>query len=376
VAALPRTVGGKIDTARLPLPETTSTAQATPLPTDATTALVQTLMAQTLGLDSIAPDDRFHDLGGHSLLAVRLLGRIEAELGKRVTLPELHCNPSPRALGQLLSSTTATAAATPQFIIPIHAGGTATPLFGVHVLGRNEEHFRPLSKALGPDHPVYGLTVGPLTSETPVGVEATAKLYFQEIMRHHPEGPICLAAVSLASYFAVELAHQLLAAGRKVEGLILFDASGPHGRSGVRGLERFRVHGRRLMRDGLRHPMGILANRVDDLRIRLERARLARKGSWGEGATPSVSAFIAANEQAVAQYVAQPLDVPLTIFRAEENHFDSPQDIQSGLGWAAIAAAGFDLIDTPGGHLTMLQPPNVSHLAQNLARVLKGARES
>lgn len=367
LADFPRTPGGKIDTSALPQPGPDPQGATSRHPTtaaDPTTQKIAALMAQTLGLASIGPDERFHDLGGHSLLAVRLIGQIESELGHRLGVGDLHRNPTPRAIAQTILA----AQSGPRYIIPIQPKGSKPPLFGVHVLGRNEEYYRPLAQALGPDQPVLGLTVGLLTQDTPIGVKATARCYFEDIQKHHPTGPVSLAAVSLGSYIAFELAQQLLAAGREVRMLALFDASGPGGRSRLRGTARLIAHVRRLRSEGAGYLLHVVSNRLTDLRNRVEKARVRMASAKGEVAPLTIGTFVAANELAVQAYEAQPIDIPLTIFRAMENVFDSPDIIHDGLGWSPVAEAGFEVIDIPGGHLTILVPPNVNQLAKSMAR--------
>ncbi len=364
--SFPRTPGGKIDTAALPVPQAdTALADAeTGAEADETTQRIARLMARTLGLDQIAPDDDFHDLGGHSLQAVRLIGQIEAELGHRFGIGDLHRNPTPRQL----AATLADAHTGPRYIVPVQPKGSLPPLFGVHVLGRNEEYYRPLAAALGPDQPVLGLTVGLLTQDTPIGVEATARCYFDDIQRHYPTGPISLAAVSLGSYIAFDLARQLVNAGREVRMIALFDAEGPGGRSRLRGLARLLVHVRRLRGEGAGYLLHLISNRLTDLRNRVEKARVKTASAKGEAAPLTIGTFVAANELAVQAYEAQPITRPLTIFRAMENVFDSPESSRDGLGWSPVAQAGFEVIDSPGGHLTMLAPPHVALLAQHMAQ--------
>lgn len=378
VADFPRTPGGKIDTAALIPPQPGARAisgapTAGGPPPDATTSRIADLMAQALGLPAIGPDDNFHDLGGHSLVAVRLIGQIETELGHRLGVGDLHRAPTPRALAATIQA----ARIGPRFILPIQPKGSRPPLFAVHVLGRNEEHFRPLAAELGPDQPLFGLTVGPPTQDTPVGVEATARCYFEDIQRYHPQGPISLAAISLASYFAFELAQLLVAAGREVTMLTLFDAEGPGGRSRLRGRARLSMHVAQFRRRGMLYLLQVAANRLTAWRNRLEltKARPAAlpgrrpRAEGEESSGDMIGAFIKANVQAVEAYDAQPLDVPLTIFRAEENRFDSPEAAEDGLGWGPVAAAGFTVIDNPGGHLSMLQPPHVRPIAREMARL-------
>lgn len=365
VARFPRTPGGKVDLAALPVPETAAQVDRG-AEEDPVTRQIAALMAVTLGREAVGPEDDFHDLGGHSLLAVQLIGRIEAALGHRLAVADLHRRPTPRGLARALAA----AQAGPRYIIPIQPKGSRPPLFGVHVLGRNEEHFRPLAEALGPDQPVFGLTVGLLAQDTPIGVRETARAYAEEIQRHFPEGPISLGAVSLASYVAYELAQQLIRAGREVRVIALFDSAGPGGRSRLSGRARMGVHLRQLYRRGPAHLMGIAANRWADLAYRLKKLRLRLQTRQGSAAPMTVDSFMVAAELAVQAYEVRPIHRPLSIFRAEENVFDSPQSARDGLGWAPVAAAGFEVIDVPGDHLSILQPPNVAALAHHLSRLM------
>lgn len=366
VAAFPRTPGGKIDVAALPAPEAGSAIEDPTPSDDPVVQKIATLMALTLGLDRVGDEDDFYDLGGHSLLAVQFIGRIEAELGHRLGVADLHRRPTPRALARALSL----AQTGPSYIIPIQPEGRKPPLFGVHVLGRNEEHFRPLAEALGPDQPVYGLTVGLLAQDTPIGVRETAQAYAAEIQRHFPTGPVSLAAVSLASYVAYELAQQLIRAGREVRVIAMFDSAGPGGRSRLSGRARIRVHLRQLMRRGPSHLKGIVANRWADLIYRCKKLRLRLQTRKGDAAPMTVDSFMVAAELAVQAYELHPIRRPLTIFRAEENIFDSPENARDGLGWSSVAAGGFEVIDVPGDHLSILQPPNVATLALHLTPLL------
>ncbi|MFN4153134.1 MAG: amino acid adenylation domain-containing protein [Paracoccaceae bacterium] len=365
VAGFPRTPGGKIDIAALPVPDA-APAAGVATSDDPVTRQIAALMAQTLGLEAVGPDDDFHDLGGHSLLAVQLIGRIEAELGHRLGVADLHRRPTPRALARALSA----AQSGPRYILPIQPEGSRPPLFGVHVLGRNEEHFRPLAEALGPDQPVFGLTVGLLAQDTPIGVRETARAYADEIQRYFPQGPVSLAAVSLASYVAYELAQQLISDGREVRVIAMFDSAGPGGRSRLSGRARLGVHLRQLYRRGPAHLAGIVTNRWADVLYRSKKLRLRLRERRGEANPMTVDSFMVAAELAVQSYEIRPIHRPLTIFRAEANIFDSPQSAKDGLGWAPVAASGFEVIDVPGDHLSILQPPNVAHLAHHLLRLL------
>ena len=81
--ALPLTASGKVNRKALPVPQAEAPPEGT-LADDVERRLAA-LWQEVLGRPVGAHDD-FFELGGHSLLAVRLLGRVEAELGVRLRL--------------------------------------------------------------------------------------------------------------------------------------------------------------------------------------------------------------------------------------------------------------------------------------------------
>ncbi|MFI9721796.1 amino acid adenylation domain-containing protein [Streptomyces sp. NPDC052396] len=99
--ALPLTANGKLDRAALPVPHpaATTTGRA---PRSAGERRLCELFAEVLRLPQVGPEDSFFALGGDSLLAIRLIGRIGAALGVRVTVRDVFHRPTPAQLAGVL----------------------------------------------------------------------------------------------------------------------------------------------------------------------------------------------------------------------------------------------------------------------------------
>ena len=243
---LPRTPNDKLDraaVARLPIDGPTPAAPsrrpapASSGPVDA----VAEAFAAVLGTGAVGPDQSFFELGGHSISAVELLLALERRFGIEITVSTLYDHPTPASLAALLDPA-ASLGDQYRYLVPIQPAGSAPPIFGIHVLGINSEFYRPLAERLGPDQPLLGLGLPTAMPDTsgPTDVAEVAARYADELERHHPRGPVTLAAVSLGSVVAFELAHQLGARGRDVAAVLLFDAAGP-------GADRFRPRGRQRL---------------------------------------------------------------------------------------------------------------------------------
>nr|AKA59424.1 non-ribosomal peptide synthetase [uncultured bacterium AB_1383] len=103
----PLTSTGKVDRARLPVPEAAQPAQGGDQgPRSEAEALVAAVWSRVLGRERIGVRDDFFKLGGHSLLAMRAATELRRELGVEVHVRALFENPTveefaARVLGEL-----------------------------------------------------------------------------------------------------------------------------------------------------------------------------------------------------------------------------------------------------------------------------------
>jgi amino acid adenylation domain-containing protein len=86
IERMPLTPNGKIDRAALPGPFGTSVSRDEDriAPRTDTEQTVARIWREVLGVDGISVHDNFFDIGGHSLIAMRVIARIEIELGVRL----------------------------------------------------------------------------------------------------------------------------------------------------------------------------------------------------------------------------------------------------------------------------------------------------
>jgi len=378
VTEWPTTPGGKVDVRRLPAHRQVASVASTGSEVTDEVRRMMGVFAGVLKSDAVDAGASFFDLGGHSLLAVSLIGAIEREFGHTVTTGLLKAHPSPLALWTALREGLDTSA--PKYLVPIQPHGQRMPLYAVHSLGHEERFFRPLSQRLGSEYPVYGLTTGYTQMHaTHLRVEQTARLYFEDIQKHQPEGPLALAAVSMCAYVAFELAQQLTAAGREVDTLVLFDSDGPDGRPPLESrLQVLRVHWSQLQRRGLFYLSERAALRLTQAggwrsRLGLALGRRLKITQAQHYDHPADFIFVERLQDAVRNYQPQAYAGRMQIFYPEdEAFFDIDEAKQTGLGWRRFCCGTIDLVSTPGQHISMLSEPHVAQLASGLAQVLSG----
>ncbi|MCE7079513.1 non-ribosomal peptide synthetase [Streptomyces sp. ST2-7A] len=106
VDRLPLTTNGKIDRAALRasagVPVTTPTGNGAP--TSGRLADLCRLFADVLAVPSVGADDDFFDLGGQSLQAIRLVARLERELGSVAEVADIFGHSTPAELEHFLST--------------------------------------------------------------------------------------------------------------------------------------------------------------------------------------------------------------------------------------------------------------------------------
>ncbi len=346
--------------------------------------------AAVVGHNDFGRNESFFDIGGHSLLAVELVTRIESRYQVELPIAVLYRNPSALDVASFLSSSvtvdpesvlTAESPApagrsSTTYLVPIQPVGSRTPIIGVHVLGINSEFYRPLSDRLGPDQPMFGVgqPVADLDTSRPSDVAEIAAEYRRELDPITSAGPVILAAVSLGSVVAFELATQLRRAGREVEKLVLFDAAGPMQLPGsdsqvsgrVRRLvNKVTAHGKELGKNPPKYVLDRSKMTAKRLHRRQEMVSIEARRRLGVGLSnrQEIRRFVEENIRSQVNYDFEPLSVPILVYKADDS-FTAAQKVGS-FGWASVAAAGVKLVDVPGGHLSMLAEPHVESLAQH-----------
>lgn len=108
LSALPVTVNGKLDRARLaaslPPPEANDDDVAGDPPRDGTERLVADIFAEVFGRPVESREASFLDLGGHSLLAIKVVNRIAQATGVRLSMRDFFVAPTVAALAALVET--------------------------------------------------------------------------------------------------------------------------------------------------------------------------------------------------------------------------------------------------------------------------------
>jgi acyl-CoA synthetase (AMP-forming)/AMP-acid ligase II/acyl carrier protein len=176
-----------------------------------------------LKVENVSLDDDFIEKGGDSLLAVEMLAELEWLTGK--TIPDSLLFEA-RTIRQLARDLSKLGDLQPKPVNEVNSSGTKTPLIVFHG-GYNSAGYWSvkLANLLGPDQPVlivhpHGLDGGHI----PSSIEAMAADRLREILDAQPEGPYRLCGSCVGGIVAFEVARQLIAAGKKVDMVVMLDS--------------------------------------------------------------------------------------------------------------------------------------------------------
>ena len=225
--ALPRTPNGKIDRRSLPAPEREKRQGKEPAQLlNEVEQRLSNIWSSVLGLDAVGKAADFFELGGHSLLAARLLARIEAEFGRRLSLLTLFKAPSIEEQARLLMRDGQREYEFRQ-VVRLQLGGSKTPLIAIHNTG---VYYYNLSKCLGADQPLTALQLfdPSIARQTfPRTLQDIAAEYVHLIRKVQADGPYKLIGWSVGGVLAFEVARQLVEAGHEVSLLAMIDTWAP-----------------------------------------------------------------------------------------------------------------------------------------------------
>ncbi len=340
-----------------------------------------TIWASVLDVPNIGVMDDFFELGGHSLLAGKLLSRIEHAFGKRLPLAELLQSPTIERLALRLADDDVSIE--PKLVSIIQPKGSKPPFI---VIGSVE--YRSLTRELGQDHPIIGLTV-PTVLETPSPhrLETIAGQFVDTLLRARPRGPYILGGYCWQGTLVYEMAQVLRAKGYPVALVVLFDTPNINY---VRKFRRLRAkplrlyffaqeivhHLQQIWRLGASGATAYIGRSVSAAALRW---RLAAQSMWYNvrmnlpGPPPQQHGPIVLHH-AIEAYQPKNYTGPVVLFRSaalQTGRFHDPT-----LGWGEFAGPGLEVYEIPGTHQELMQQPNAAIIAGHLKRCFAKACQS
>ncbi|QEM02518.1 amino acid adenylation domain-containing protein [Mucilaginibacter rubeus] len=361
---LPLTGNGKIDRNALPeIDDLKKLKREYVAPATETERMLVNIWKENFRSKDIDVLSNFFDIGGHSLMAVQILSKLKKITGKNLQLSIFYKYPSVRLLGHFLDKENEDYNF--KSLVAIKPSGSKNPLYIIHGDGLNVLNFSKLADHVSKDQPIYGLQALGLNGiDEPIdNLPVIAHHYMQEIIQHNPHGPYLLAGYSSGGYVAMEIRKQLVAQGREVKMLIIFDTDAEK--------TEYKDWYSLLPKKAKRHvPLILRSMRVSinqwfkGKALQLEVPVEKKKGS--KEFYKLIQKIKNKHITAFRNYPLEPFDGKLYLYRAKISvHY-----VEYGkyLGWDKFAKEGVELFEIPGDHFSMLQAPHVAELGEVLQK--------
>ncbi|MEO6337639.1 MAG: amino acid adenylation domain-containing protein [Verrucomicrobiota bacterium] len=374
---LPLSPNGKVNRRALPDPpqnEESSPASFKPPQTPLEMQL-QLVFERFLKTRPIGTDVSFFELGGDSLQALGLIVEIERFTGKKLPLGLLYEASTIEGLAKVLQRNSD--AFKFSSLVSLQPLGTRPPLFLVHTTPGDVLAYGSLIYHLGIDQPCYGfqsLGFG-VEEESHTRIEEMAAYYVKQLRSVQPHGPYYLGGWCYGGIVAVEMGHQLLAAGEKIALMALVETPAP-----APPLSQTSYYLRRIgcllkmkplqwktyLGEKVKYYRGVRT--ADEMRFRrVEQTEATSKVEEMNCHLARLEHVYHTNLDALNHYLVRPYPQKVVLFNAREQ--DPAQVVDPLYGWPGLASE-IEVHTIPGNHDTILMEPHAGVLAHELAACL------
>ena len=385
---LPLNANGKVDRRALPAPRLDPSDRETDHvpPRDELETLLASVWQEVLGVARIGIHDDFFQLGGHSLMAVRLLARIDADLGVKLPISTvIRAGTIERMAMRVkrLSGSRSTVAGADEAdvddpVVTLQPHGVEPPVFVLPGLRAHVISLRDLGLLIGGnERPVHGLqpTNHDLSLLQYPTIEELATALIKDMRRIASRGPYHLLGFSAGGSIAYEIAQQLSRDGETVGLLGLLDTSGPgfgnllplNARL-VQHFQMLRVLGARDRLDYTLARGHAILRRFD----RLSRSAVRRLPIRKSPPPPPPAAPVETRSWAnvLARYRHRPYCGRVDLFAAEKRDMLGLDVNDPTMGWGSVVKGEIKVHRITGDHLEIIRPPAVNELASQIRACL------
>jgi thioesterase domain-containing protein len=344
-----------------------------------------------LGVASIGVSDDLVALGMSSVSVSRLALRLRQVFRRSVPLTHIITHPTVAQLAASLGGPDSPALAW-QPLVPMGRGDPRHSFYCVHPIAGDVSVFFDLARAMAPRRQFVALQAPGLRpgDPEPASLEALAGLYV-EVLAQDSAAPIDIGGYSFGGVVAFEIARQMEVRGRPVRSDTIIDTPAPTGEVAPDEAYSDAQWLWRMLRVRERFHGVDLALTPEDLEragrggYDLVLSRLREAGLLPDNADADLLLRMASvgrrHYQLYRNYRPAPIGVPLAVIRAAEVDASEAAIDHGGkfgladLGWAELTRTAVLTATTPGNHITIMRPPDLTELAANLERLLASVRE-
>lgn len=312
-----------------------------------------------LGLDKIGVNDRFLEMGGDSMLAALLVLEVGKQLGVKLSLTDFSETPTIADQARYLESIGISldgVQVRPDLVTAFHQDGSQPPLFFMSASVADSFIFPGLSKGLGKDQPLFGLTPYGLEVEVQADqVGYLANIFTQEVQRVQPDGPYYLGGNCSGGTIAFEVARRLIAQGEKVRYLVMTEAYGlnyPQRRGLARVvaplLQFFYLTSKHFDVLSVSSPFARRQYLKNLLEKQTRRAGNFLRALGGRTAAPAPVGRRSYDFRVGEKYDPAPVVVNVHLIRAAHQPYGALKD--DSLGWKALVEGEIKSVEAPGYH--------------------------
>jgi amino acid adenylation domain-containing protein len=377
---IPLTLNGKVDRKALSgadyTPSKRQLAQDLVLPQTLLEMQLLQIWQRVLGSRNIGVRDNFFEIGGHSLLAVSIINELNTLLDVNLTIPTFFLNPSIQGIARSLEEEKNHNAG-PTLVPLRHSHNEGTLYFVEASMGmcRLAERLDAAQSAFAAVVPISSAVleaaVEGRSADLPK-LEAMAAPYADLIGTHQASGPCVLIGHSFRGALAFEVAHQLQRQGKRVDIVVLLDAS-----MRVPWWDRLKKLTYRRLWWAINWRLG----RAKNASVEWARALLPRSPH-----TPGPVTSDSVRGQLYRPFAAVPWEILHRIL-AKASHSYRGRQLKSvgilfraketdrhehfaDMGWGGLFSEGLEIINTPGDHMSLLEDANLDHLSDALQECL------
>jgi thioesterase domain-containing protein len=267
-------------------------------------------------------------------------------------------------------------------IVPLNDIGFGPPFYCVHPIGGAATEFRHMVRMLGTKQRFYGIQAPTdrRNAEFASSIKEMSKYYVNELVKFQPEGAFLLGGYSVGATIALEMSHQLIARGREVSLLVVFDGDLLNTGGEISSLHplywlKLLLNVPRWMVDKLVKNRRTLANKAV---ARLKSVAFKKKNLRAthavepftnrKGFLPDHAAFIRALYDSWRDYVPDSYSGRVLVFVAKTQGLLQLRQVKAA--WTKTAPSS-EVFEIDGTHLDIMNVPQGRPVAERLRKKIE-----